>query len=56
MAVQKLHLAQSNKSYPRPGIMQYENPKICIFFLQDGFAPPEEIDGDNPHPPEEDEY
>lgn len=24
--------------------------------LQDGFAPPEEIDGDNPHPPEEDEY
>ncbi|XP_021205963.1 microtubule-associated protein RP/EB family member 3 isoform X2 [Bombyx mori] len=24
--------------------------------FQDGFAPPEEIDGDNPHPPEEDEY
>lgn len=29
---------------------------ITILLSQDGFAPPEEIDGDNPHPPEEDEY
>ncbi|XP_022837586.1 microtubule-associated protein RP/EB family member 1 isoform X2 [Spodoptera litura] len=27
-----------------------------LYATEDGFAPPEEIDGDNPHPPEEDEY
>lgn len=33
-------------------------PKILdiLYATEDGFAPPEEIDGDNPHPPEEDEY
>ncbi|XP_013187676.1 microtubule-associated protein RP/EB family member 1 [Amyelois transitella] len=27
-----------------------------LYATEDGFAPPEELDGDNPHPPEEDEY
>ncbi|XP_041984979.1 microtubule-associated protein RP/EB family member 1 isoform X2 [Aricia agestis] len=27
-----------------------------LYATEDGFAPPEEIDGDNPHLPEEDEY
>lgn len=27
-----------------------------LYATEDGFAPPEEMDGDNPHPPEEDEY
>ncbi|XP_061720389.1 microtubule-associated protein RP/EB family member 1-like isoform X1 [Cydia pomonella] len=27
-----------------------------LYATEDGFAPPEEIDGENPHPPEEDEY
>ncbi|OWR53965.1 Microtubule-associated protein RP/EB family member 1 [Danaus plexippus plexippus] len=33
-------------------------PKILdiLYATEDGFAPPEEEDGDNPHPPEEDEY
>ncbi|XP_059060839.1 microtubule-associated protein RP/EB family member 1 isoform X1 [Achroia grisella] len=33
-------------------------PKILdiLYATEDGFAPPEEIDGDNPPPPEEDEY
>lgn len=33
-------------------------PKILdiLYATEDGFAPPEEIDGENPHPPEEDEY
>lgn len=33
-------------------------PKILeiLYATEDGFAPPEEIDGDNPHPHEEDEY
>ncbi|XP_013137272.1 PREDICTED: microtubule-associated protein RP/EB family member 1 isoform X1 [Papilio polytes] len=27
-----------------------------LYATEDGFAPPEELDGENPHPPEEDEY
>ncbi|CAF4805364.1 unnamed protein product [Pieris macdunnoughi] len=27
-----------------------------LYATEDGFAPPEDLDGDNPHPPEEDEY
>ncbi|XP_026494474.1 microtubule-associated protein RP/EB family member 1 isoform X1 [Vanessa tameamea] len=27
-----------------------------LYATEDGFAPPEEMDGENPHPPEEDEY
>ncbi|GBP07900.1 hypothetical protein EVAR_78062_1 [Eumeta japonica] len=27
-----------------------------LYATEDGFAPPEEVDGDNSHPPEEDEY
>ncbi|XP_038211643.1 microtubule-associated protein RP/EB family member 1 isoform X1 [Zerene cesonia] len=27
-----------------------------LYATEDGFAPPEDVDGDNPHPPEEDEY
>ncbi|XP_026320874.1 microtubule-associated protein RP/EB family member 1 isoform X2 [Hyposmocoma kahamanoa] len=27
-----------------------------LYATEDGFAPPEEIDGDHPHPPEDDEY
>ncbi|XP_022112573.1 microtubule-associated protein RP/EB family member 1 isoform X1 [Pieris rapae] len=27
-----------------------------LYATEDGFAPPEDMDGDNPHPPEEDEY
>ncbi|KOB71490.1 Microtubule-associated protein RP/EB family member 1 [Operophtera brumata] len=27
-----------------------------LYATEDGFAPPEEVDGENPHPPEEDEY
>ncbi|KAG7301504.1 hypothetical protein JYU34_014471 [Plutella xylostella] len=27
-----------------------------LYATEDGFAPPEELDGDTPHPPEEDEY
>lgn len=30
--------------------------RTLCFLFQDGFAPPEEIDGEHPHPPEEDEY
>ncbi|XP_050681469.1 microtubule-associated protein RP/EB family member 1 isoform X2 [Leptidea sinapis] len=33
-------------------------PKILdiLYATEDGFAPPEDLDGDNAHPPEEDEY
>ncbi|XP_045501816.1 microtubule-associated protein RP/EB family member 1 isoform X2 [Colias croceus] len=27
-----------------------------LYATEDGFAPPEDVDGDNPHPPEEEEY